>query len=124
MSKLVKKLTLICLVLWLPIASSVAAAMPVYASSAHASAAIDEEDSTATITSTLPCHQLADNAANDDESSCAHCVLCHVANSVIPSSVTVTSPSVSHDCPHVFVVVNFASFIPPLLQRPPSISGC
>ena len=123
MSQIAKKLLIVCLIIWLPIASSIAATMDGHASPMQSGAASFGADDDHAANSLLPCHAVADSVTAEDDSACSHCALCHMANSVIPSNTASSAALALTDCPPVYGVVNFISFIPPLLQRPPSFSG-
>jgi hypothetical protein len=109
------------LVCWLPLSGALASTMPIYAlaksdaMSAMAEVASPVDD----VIATMPCHRVN---ANEDTSDlpCHHCVLCHIAASVVPPTMPVIIATAHHDCPQSVAAVQFVSFIPELRPRPPS----
>jgi hypothetical protein len=122
--KLIKKIMIVWLISWLPMASAVASAMPIY--SATFSITLDTTAQAAVLdvepAAALPCHSPDDNN-NATDAQCAHCVMCHIAGAIIAPSIPVLPMTASHDCPHEINSVDFVSFIPTLPQRPPALSG-
>jgi hypothetical protein len=116
------------LIAWLPLSGAMASVMPIYGSAGALKVAAASVDAVAPddALSAMPCHAVKDQAIDAAEgkspktSSCPHCVLCHIAGSIVPPTMPMVPMSNSHDCPQSLGVVTFTSFVPPLLQRPPS----
>ena len=85
---LFRKLLLVWMLAWLPVSGAVAAAMPITALS-RASIPIEDmgEAVIASGTSPLPCHGNTDSVSPSAGGGCTHCVLCHLANALIPPSI-------------------------------------
>lgn len=119
--KLFKKILLLWMIFWLPVAGAMAATMPLsgttVTSAASANAATVDQDTYA-----LPCHGKAIPGKMASGKSCNHCVLCHLAGALVMPELPVIatlSPT------HIFSaapVVHPPSFIPELTAPPPRLS--
>ena len=119
--KLFKKILLVWMIVWLPVAGAMAATMPLSGSTLTSAAS----GTTATVdqeTSTLPCHGKVIPGKIASGQSCSHCVLCHLAGALVMPELPVIatlSPT------HIFSAapaVNPPSFIPELTAPPPRVS--
>lgn len=113
-----QKLILAWLIAWLPLAGAFAATMPVFAWAA-ASNVVTMEANDDSAMSAMPCHQAKQSTG---DSTCTHCVLCHIAGTTLLPALPVVTASTQHDRSEAAVVVSFTSFVPALPQRPPSFS--
>ena len=116
--KYFQKLLLVWMIVWLPIAGALAAAMPLTGSigimSPPSVTSVDDPSLSA-----LPCHGVAKLGEIDFGQSCEHCVLCHLAGALampeipllaifVPSNIYIVVPRVLHP-----------SFVPELISPPP-----
>ncbi len=102
----IKKLLLLSMIAWLPLAGAIVAAMPLaamkVATRAAAVASVGDQG-----TSLMPCHVKAVQVKNSGEQGCTDCVLCHLAGAlmaaempviavVAPTNIFVVKPSIKH----------------------------
>ena len=126
-----RKLVLLFMLGWLPLSGAIAAVMPISGMpggsarsfGAAASADVQPADATAsTIVASMPCHKSGNSAPSADPTlsgTCTHCVLCHLAVSLIPPSIpTLQAFKPSHRFASA-PLVSHASFIPELVSPPP-----
>lgn len=117
--RLLRKILLTWMIVWLPFAGAMAATMPLGGISASAMIAsmTDGSDNEAAILS--PCHGKTTGDRMLPGQSCSHCVLCHLAGALVTPHLPVL-PSVAPT--HVFTATPIAthpSFVPELLVPPP-----
>lgn len=110
---LFRKLMVTLMLAWLPLSGAIAAVMPI-------ARALSIEASTAAVslTAAMPCH---DAATPDDPGTagCTHCVLCHLAVSLmLPYLPVVATPTPTHRFA-IAPLLAHASFIPEPLSPPP-----
>lgn len=126
----IKRLLLICMVVWLPCAGAIAAVMPISGilvnsttsavsttEAAASSEAVSDDDNFI-----MPCHGKSGSRKMSLGQSCSHCVLCHLAGALSLGTMPVM-PSVPPV--HFYVstlILAHPSFIPELLIRPPRTS--
>ncbi|MEO8385559.1 MAG: hypothetical protein ABI583_09975 [Betaproteobacteria bacterium] len=114
---LFKKLLLIWMIAWLPVAGAAAAAMPLAAAASFAAAgstpSANEKDAA------MPCHGKAETGKARFGQSCSHCVLCHLAGALaLPEMPIIASVAPSHLF-ETFRFADYPSFIPELTAPPP-----
>ena len=119
--KLFKKILLVWMIVWLPVAGAMAVVMPL-SGSTMVSSATDTTSASDKNASSLPCHGKSAPGTIASGQSCSHCVLCHLAGALVMPELPVIatlSPT------HIFsaaTVVNHLSFIPELSAPPPRLS--
>lgn len=91
-----RKLTLVWMIAWLPFSGAIAAVMPISGmpggavASLHAEMATDADSVDASVTggiSSLPCHNTAAISDTNPSGLCEHCLLCHLAVSLMLPSI-------------------------------------
>jgi hypothetical protein len=126
-----RKLVLLFMLGWLPLSGAIAAVMPISGMpggsarsfSAPASDDVQAADASASmIVSSMPCHNSDSSAPSSDSAlsgTCTHCVLCHLAVSLIPPTIpTLQAFKPSHRFTSA-PLLSHASFIPELASPPP-----
>ena len=98
---------------WLPLAGAMASTMSI---PALAQGEVSYEATSAQ--APMPCHQADDDMA--PAGSCSDCLVCHTASALTPMVMPLPPLSSPYDIEWVINAVSFTSFIPELLQRPPS----
>ena len=125
-----RKILLIWMIVWLPYAGAMAAAMPITGTPAQASlattamAAVDAALPTDSTSDEflMPCHGKAVNGKLSLGQACNHCVLCHLAGALALGSMPVM-PQVTPT--HIFdasPLLPHPSFVPDLPNPPPRVS--
>ena len=115
----VRKFLLAWMILWLPIAGAIGAAMPISGAAAQSFAAssgnADDQDNL----SFLPCHNKSGGAKVPMGGSCSHCVLCHLAGALaMPETPVVPTLAPTHLFT-AFRLTAHSSFVPELPVPPP-----
>lgn len=123
-----RKVVLIWMLAWLPLSGAIAAAMGISGMSAGTGAsrasetlaAVESADETAAADiSAMPCHGTAESSDAGQSGTCTHCLLCHLAVSLLLPYVADfqgRTPS------HIFaasLLASHVSFIPELASPPP-----
>ena len=126
-----RKLVLLWMIFWLPVSGAMAAVMPISGMSAtvyglafsnvptNASEEKIGEALTDTVASSMPCHSALPATDSPDSGTCNHCVLCHLAVSLMLPSLPVVQGVVP---PHNFSttpLLSHTSFVPDLASPPP-----
>ena len=115
--KIFKKLLLMWMIAWLPVAGTAAAMMPL--SGALSSAFADDTQPADQASSVMPCHGKSITGKAPFGQSCTHCVLCHLAGALaLPEMPIIATLAPTH----LFEAARFAvhpSFIPELTAPPP-----
>jgi len=119
--KLFKKILLVWMIVWLPVAGAMATVMPL-SGSTMVSSASDTTSASDKNASSLPCHGKSVPGKIASGQSCSHCVLCHLAGAlVMPELPVIATLSPTHIF-SIAPVVNHLSFIPELSAPPPRFS--
>jgi hypothetical protein len=119
--KLFRKLLVIWMMVWLPVAGAMAAVMPLSGSLAAVLASnttpgADED------MSLMPCHGKGQSATLAFGHGCSHCVLCHLAGALVIPEMPIITASVPT---HIFAAASVTippSFIAELTAPPPRAS--
>ena len=125
------KLLLLWMLIWLPVSGAMAAVMPISGTFGTASAAAMAEASSNTpamdsgvtaadaIMASMPCHGSSPASDTPPSGTCTHCVLCHLAVSLMLPSLPVVqgiTPSRDFSATPLFA---HASFFPDPASPPP-----
>lgn len=117
--RVLRNILLIWMTVWLPVAGTMAATMPLGGISVSSLIAGMPDDTGSDAAILPPCHGKSTGVALLPGQSCSHCVLCHLAGALVPPHRPVL-PSVAPT--HVFTatpIAAHASFVPELLVPPP-----
>lgn len=120
---MLRKLALVWMLAWLPISGVMATTMPFCGkgtTGAVRAQPISAESSGAVATS--HCEQGQPGPSGSDKPVCEHCDLCHIAGAMVPPSVALVGSAIPPQDPADASRVDFSSFFPELLPRPPSVS--
>ena len=113
-----QKLLLVWMIVWLPVAGALAAAMPlsgpIGVMSAPSVTSVDDPG-----LSLLPCHGITKVGVIDLGQGCDHCALCHLAGALVMPEI----PQLATFLPtNIYIAVPRAlhpSFVPELISPPP-----
>ena len=119
--KFFRKLLVMCMIVWLPLAGAMAAVMPLSAPLATASTSNATSSSEVDV-SQMPCHGKAQLGKTAFGQGCSHCVLCHLAGALVMPEMPVVATVVPTHIFHAAPVADHPSFIPELIAPPPRAS--
>lgn len=105
---------LVFMMLWLPLSGAMAVVMPL-----SGGTAASQSDASVTVTSSMPCHDADATADTTKSGTCTHCVLCHLATSLMMPSLPVLPTLIPSHHFMATPLLSHTSFIPEPASPPP-----